>query len=139
MKPYNHRIGVFVGDTGAPRGEPNCLTVSLEGVAFVEKISGKSAKDACEKIVASETKRMSKKLMDAIVADKDARIAELTAEVELMRSSLRLFLSSASSWEERASLHRKRSDDYSAGIYQSLEGCAEEIQDITRNALKDGV
>jgi hypothetical protein len=68
-----------------------------------------------------------------------ARIAELTAERDLMRASLNLCLSSAASWEERASLHRKQSDDYSAGIYQSLEGCAEEIHDIARNALKDGV
>lgn len=76
---------------------------------------------------------------NAMNADQDKTVAELTAERDLMRASLNLCLSSAASWEERASLHRKRSDDYSAGIYQSLEGCAEEIQDIARNALKEVV
>lgn len=44
---FDYRVGVYVGDTGAPRGEPNCWYVLLEGVSVYQRLGGKSAENAC--------------------------------------------------------------------------------------------
>lgn len=76
---------VFVGDTGRARGEPNCWFVNLYGETVYERIGGKVAEEACEKM--AEKLRAAIGLKERQVA---TRLQSLEAENARLRDALKV-------------------------------------------------